>query len=246
MSYSSFAGVYDILTGNIDYKKTAERICSLLRENGVGKGLLLDNACGTGTLSVLLSKAGYDVIGADASAEMLSAAMEKNAENGTNILFLNQSMTELDLYGTIVACVCTLDSINHLKNFSEVEKAFEKVSLFMEKDGVFIFDVNTLYKHRHILENNIFIYDEKDVYCVWQNELDGGSVNIRLDFFTDNGSGSYIRTDEYFTETAYKLDEIEKALNSKGFKVINIFDGYTDSPVSDTTERAVFVCKKEI
>ena len=245
MSYSSFANVYDILTKNVNYKKMAERISSLLRENGVGRGLLLDNACGTGSLSVLLSQAGYDVIGADASGEMLSAAMQKAAENGLDILFLNQSMTELDLYGTIVACVCTLDSINHLSDFNEVESAFEKISLFMEKGGVFIFDVNTLYKHKKVLENNIFIYDEKDVYCVWQNELDGDSVNICLDFFTDDGSGSFSRTNEFFTETAYELEKIEKALNDKGFKVINIFDGYTDLPVTDTTERAVFVCKKE-
>jgi len=245
MSYSSFAKVYDRLTENIDYEKTAERICSLLRENGVGKGLLLDNACGTGSLSVLLAKAGYDVIGADSGAEMLSVAMEKNAAQNTNILFLNQSMTELDLYGTIVACVCTLDSINHLENFDEVKKAFEKVSLFTEEGGIFIFDVNTVYKHRHVLENNIFIYDEKDVYCVWQNELDGDRINMSLDFFTDDGNGSYQRTSEFFTETAYELDKIEKALNDKGFGVISIFDGYTSSPVTDTTERAVFVCKKE-
>ncbi|MBO4338595.1 MAG: class I SAM-dependent methyltransferase [Clostridia bacterium] len=245
MSYSSFAKVYDALTKNVGYEKIAERICSLLRENGVGKGLLLDNACGTGTLSVLLSKAGYDVIAADKSAEMLSAAMEKNAEENAGILFLNQSMTGLDLYGTIKACVCTLDSINHLENFDEVTAAFEKVSLFTEKDGVFIFDVNTLYKHKKVLENNIFIYDEKDIYCVWQNELDGDSVNISLDFFTKDKSGEVIRTNEFFTETAYELEEIEKALEKAGFSVINIFDDYTDSPVTDTTERAVFVCKKE-
>ena len=245
MSYSSFAKVYDVLTENVDYLKTAERICSLLRENGVGKGLLLDNACGTGTLSVLLSKAGYDVIGADESAEMLSAAMEKNAKENANILFLNQSMTELDLYGTIVACVCTLDSINHLKDFGEVEKAFEKVSLFMEEGGIFIFDVNTLYKHKKVLENNIFIYDTDSVYCVWQNELDGDKINISLDFFTDGGDGNFVRTNEFFTETAYGLDDVEKALENAGFSVIGLFNGYTDSPVTDTTERAVFVCKKE-
>ena len=245
MSYSSFANVYDVLTGNVDYENMGQRICSLLRENGVGKGLLLDNACGTGTLSLILSGAGYDVIGADASAEMLSAAMEKSAESGTDILFLNQSMTELDLYGTVRACVCTLDSINHLADFGEVEKAFEKVALFTEKEGIFIFDVNTLYKHKKILENNVFIYDTQNVYCVWQNELDGNSVNIHLDFFTQNDDGIFTRTDEYFTETAYELDRIEKALCNCGFKVIDIFDGYTDSPVTDTTERAVFVCKKE-
>lgn len=245
MSYSSFGSVYDLLTENVDYEKISERICSLLRENGVGKGLLLDNACGTGTLALLLSKAGYDVIGADESAEMLSVAMEKNAEENANVLFLNQGMTELDLYGTIVACVSTLDSVNHLESFDGVKKAFEKVSLFMEKGGVFIFDVNTVYKHRHVLENNIFVYDTESVYCVWQNELDGDSVNISLDFFTENEDGSFVRTGEYFTETAYELDRIKKALADSGFKTIGIYDGYTEKEATETSERAVFVCIKE-
>jgi hypothetical protein len=171
--------------------------------------------------------------------------MEKANENGLNILFLNQEMTELDLYGTINACVCTLDSINHLENFEEVKKAFEKVSLFLEKDGVFIFDVNTLYKHSEILADNIFVYDTEKVYCVWQNEKKGDSVNISLDFFTENGDGSFNRTGEFFTETAYSLDRIENALKDSGFYVKNIFDGYTDKPVNEKTERAVFVCIKE-
>lgn len=245
MSYSSFGSVYDLLTENVDYNSISDTICSLLRENGVGKGLLLDNACGTGTLSVLLSKAGYDVIAADGSAEMLSVAMEKAAKNGLNILFLNQDMTELDLFGTIKACVCTLDSINHLESLEEVKKAFEKVSLFTEKGGVFIFDVNTVYKHKEILANNIFVYDEEKVYCVWQNELNGNSVNISLDFFTQSDDKTYSRTGEFFTETAYDLIKITDVLEKCGFRVKNIFDGYTDTPVNKKSERAVFVCIKE-
>ncbi len=245
MSYSSFGSVYDLLTENVDYTSICAKICSLLRENGVGKGLLLDNACGTGTLSVLLAKEGYDVISADSSAEMLSVAMGKANENTVNILFLNQSMTELDLYGTINACVCTLDSVNHLDNFEQVKKAFETVSLFLEKGGVFIFDVNTLYKHKEVLKDNIFVYDTEKVYCVWQNEPDGDSVHISLDFFTEDENGSYLRTGEYFTETAYGLTELKNLLEESGFYVKNIFDGYTDKPVNKKTERAVFVCIKE-
>jgi len=245
MSYSSFGGVYDLLTKNVDYNSIADFIRSLLVENGVGKGFLLDNACGTGTLSLLLSKAGYDVIAADESEEMLCVAMAKAAEENENILFLNQSMTSLDLFGTVNACVCTLDSVNHLENFDCVVKAFEKVSLFLEKGGVFIFDVNTVYKHREILADNIFIYDEPEVYCVWQNDCDGDRVNISLDFFTKKKDGSFARSGEYFTETAYELDKIKNALKSCGFSDIKIFDGYTASPVKDDTQRAVFVCIKE-
>lgn len=245
MSYSYFSEVYDSLTENVDYENTVLIICSLLRKNGVSEGLLLDNACGTGTLSILLSKAGFDVIGADQSAEMLSVAMSKAANENCNILFLNQDMLSLDLYGTINAAVCTLDSINHLGGIDEVKAAFEKVSLFTEKGGIFIFDVNTVYKHKNILADNTFVYDLDGTFCVWQNELDGDTVNINLDFFTETENGLWERNSESFSETAYDTDSLVKVLDETGFEVLEILDGYSDSPLKDGSERAVFVCRKE-
>lgn len=105
--YGDFAYYYDLLTGNVDYERRADYISSLLAENGVGKGILLDLACGTGTMSLLLSEKGYDIIGVDASEEMLSQAQEKKMEKGADIIFLCQKMEELDLFGTINAAVST-------------------------------------------------------------------------------------------------------------------------------------------
>ncbi|MBR2417083.1 MAG: class I SAM-dependent methyltransferase, partial [Clostridia bacterium] len=126
--YGDFAYYYDLLTENVDYESRCEYICNLLAENGVGKGILLDLACGTGTMSMLLSDKGYDVIGVDASEDMLSVAQEKKMESGKDIMFLCQRMEELDLFGTINAAVCTLDSINHITDEETVKKVFSKVS----------------------------------------------------------------------------------------------------------------------
>ena len=136
-------------------------------------------------MSFELADLGYDVMGIDSSYDMLSEAMAKNSQREKPLLFLCQKMQELDLYGTIDAVVCALDSLNHITNSDDVAEVFRRVSLFLDKDAVFIFDVNTPYKHEKILADETFVYDCDGVYCVWQNKFEPKtcSVNISLDFF---------------------------------------------------------------
>ena len=126
-SYGDFAYYYDMLTENVDYDKRCEYICGLLAENGVSEGILLDLACGTGTMSLMFAEKGYDVVGVDGSEEMLTQAQEKKMESGADIIFLCQKMEELDLFGTINAAVSTLDSINHVTNEDTVKEILEQV-----------------------------------------------------------------------------------------------------------------------
>ena len=247
--YGDFAYYYYLLTENVDYESRCEYICNLLAENGVGKGILLDLACGTGTMSLLLSDKGYDVIGVDASEDMLSVAQEKKMESGKDIMFLCQRMEELDLFGTINAAVCTLDSINHITDEKTVQKVFSKVSLFMEDKGLFLFDVNTPYKHREVLGDNTFIYDMDDVYCVWQNSTDKNTLltEVSLDIFekdTEEQDDVYYRYSEEFSEKGYELSEFEKWLTENKFEVLGIFEEMTKNAVSERTQRAVFLARK--
>ena len=244
--YGDFAYYYDSLTHNVEYEKRAEYIYGLLAENGVGKGILLDLACGTGTLSLLLEKKGFDVLGVDASEDMLSVAQEKKMSGNSNAIFLCQKMQDLDLFGTIDAAVCTLDSINHVTDENDVKEILRKVALFMNDGGIFIFDVNTLYKHREILSDNTFVQDLDDVYCVWQNTChDGKTVDVCLDIFEyDEEADAYIRTTEEFSEKAYELSELEKWASEVRFETVGIYEEMTRNEVSEKTQRAVFVLKK--
>ncbi len=246
-SYGDFAYFYDNLTDNVDYEKRCSYIKGLLAENGVGEGILLDLACGTGTVSLLLSEMGYDVIGVDASEDMLSVAQEKKMESGADIIFLCQRMEELDLFGTINACVSTLDSINHVTDEETVKEIFRRVSLFMEDKGIFIFDVNTPYKHKEILGANTFVYDTDEVYCVWQNSTDESLLTtVNLDIFEkdEDDEETYYRYSEEFTEKAYALEDIRKWLESVKFEVVGIYEEMTKDSVKADTQRAVFVAKK--
>ena len=246
-SYGDFAYFYDNLTDNVDYEKRCSYIKGLLAENGVGEGILLDLACGTGTVSLMLSDMGYDVIGVDASEDMLSVAQEKKMESGADVIFLCQRMEELDLFGTINACVSTLDSINHVTDEETVREIFRRVSLFMEDKGIFLFDVNTPYKHKCVLGDNTFVYDTDEVYCVWQNSTDESLVTtVNLDIFEkdEDDEETYYRYSEEFTERAYDLDDIKKWLEDVKFEVIGIYEEMTKNSVKADTQRAVFVARK--
>lgn len=244
--YGDFAYYYDILTENVDYESRCDYISNLLADNGVGKGILLDLACGTGSLSLLLCEKGYEVIGVDSSEEMLSVAQEKKYESEADVIFLCQKMEELDLFGTINAAVCTLDSINHVTDEETVREIIRRVSLFMEDKGIFIFDVNTPYKHRDILGNNTFVYDMDEVYCVWQNETDENMLTtVSLDIFEkDEETDAYYKYSEQFQERGYELSFLEKLLTENKFELIGIYEEMTASPVKADTQRAVFVARK--
>ena len=246
-SYGDFAYYYDMLTENVDYDKRCEYICGLLAENHISEGILLDLACGTGTMSLMFADKGYDVVGVDGSEEMLTQAQEKKMESGADVIFLCQRMEELDLFGTINAAVSTLDSINHVTDEDTVKEIFRRVSLFMEDKGIFLFDVNTPYKHREILGDNTFIYDLDEVYCVWQNSTDENLVTtISLDLFEkdEEDDETYYRYSEEFSERAYDLDDIRKWLEDCRFEVVAVYEEMTKESVKADTQRAVFLARK--
>ena len=247
MSYGSFAHVYDRLTENVDYESYAAYIKRLFENYGKNINSVLDVACGTGSLTTCLAKMGFDMIGTDASYDMLSQAQEKKYDENLDILYLCQPAQELDLYGTVEGAVCTLDSINHITDEKEVLKAFKKVSLFMEKDGIFIFDMNTEYKHREVLGNNTFVYDVDDVYCVWQNEYDEKNMitHISLDIFSEFEEGVYERFEEEFDERAYSFNQIKKWLEKSDFELLDYFKEMTEEKPDENTERIVYIARKK-
>ncbi len=242
-SYSAFAQFYDGLMTNAEYQKRCDYLCELLKRHRHDFGITLDLACGTGSLTRLLAKKGVDVYGIDASAEMLCEAMEKSAEEGLNILYLRQKMQNIDLYGTINTCICTLDSINHLTDEKDVAKTFDRVGLFMDDDGLFVFDVNTVYKHLSVLCDNAFVYETDKVFCVWQNSLsENDVVEINLDFFEEE-NGVYYRTSESFCERAYSDECIRKMLSDAGFETEAVYGDLSfDMPKNDE-QRVIYVAR---
>ncbi len=243
--YNSFAFFYDSFTENVEYKKRTDYICRLFKKYGKMPTLLLDAACGTGSFSCEFAKRGVSVIGADISADMLSVAAEKRAQENLDILLINSALSELDLYGTVDGAVCLLDSLNHITDYRELQRSVSRISLFLEPRALFIFDVNTEYKHAEVLGNNTFTMESENAFCVWQNKFikNKNTTEITLDFFERDGD-IYNRYTEMFCERAYTDTELQKVIEKAGLALVAVLGENSMSPPKQDCQRKIFVTRK--
>ncbi len=245
---ADFARQYDRFMGDVDYEARADYLLSVFRRQGVPPELVLDLGCGTGSLAVCLARRGVSVIGVDGSAEMLMEAREKALSEGRDILFLEQDMRELDLYGTVSGAVCSLDSLNHLPQEEDLQAVFRRLRLFVQPGGLFVFDVNSEYKHRRVLGDQSFVFEdeEEDVVCVWRNRWDEEtlSTEIMLDFFTAAEDGRYERACEDFTERYYSVEVLEKCLQEADFELLGVVDDLSFDPPGEECQRWTLIAKR--
>ena len=244
--YSSLAPFYDSLTTDVDYNSWADFYMNIFEREKLSVRTVLDLACGTGTLSCILARRGFEVIGVDASADMLSEAFSKAAACGAEIapMFINQTMEGLDLYGTVDAAVCCLDGINYLTGMDSVLAAFRRVLLFLEPGGIFVFDVNTPFKLEG-LDGQAFVDERDDVYCVWRAEFDREkhACCYGMDIFTRCGK-LWRRDFEEHIEYSYSARELEAALTSVGFEDVHVYaERRLESPRED--EQRIFITARK-
>lgn len=194
-SYQQLAGAYDELTWDVGYEKRADFLEKLFRRSRIPVHTVLDLACGTGSMTWLLAGRGYELIAVDGSQEMLAAAREKNAPAEVPPLFLHQSMPRLDLYGTVDAAICCLDSLNYLTDPRDVQRTLRRLHLFISPGGLLTFDVR-LPERLAALDGQVFLDETEDTYCVWRTEYRRGLCTYYMDLFTLAEDGSWDRSFE--------------------------------------------------
>ena len=246
MSYSSFAAFYDSLQSDVMYEQRAGYIAKLFKKYDRLPTQLLDVACGTGGFSLQFAKMGMAVTAADPSPEMLSVAQKKASATDLDIMLVCQSARDTKLPYAVDGAVCCLDSINHIIDKRELKASFRAIAAAIKDGGLFIFDVNTPFKHRNILSGNTFVIENDDVYCVWQNSdcEKNGIVGICLDFFGKDADGKYIRTTEEFAERAYTDEEIRDMLEPAGLEVVAVLGDMSFKAPKACDERVIYVTKK--
>ena len=215
-SYSAFAKVYDLLMDNVPYEEWTERIKRILSSHGIGEGLVLDLACGTGTMTRLLAEAGYDMIGADASAEMLEEAREKTGGKEEDILYLCQDMRSFELYGTVRAVVCMCDSINYLLSKEDLLACFKLVNNYLDPGGLFIFDFHPTEYYRDCLGDTVIAERREECSFIWENGFDGEVNECLLTMFVRAEDGRYDCFEEQHLQRGYTLEEIKEVLAEAG------------------------------
>ena len=217
-AYEALAGCYDQMTGDVNYPAWADFLETLFAREKRPVHTVLDLACGTGTMTFILADRGYELIGVDFSPEMLAVAAEKTvAEGRIPPIFLCQSMEDLDLYGTVDACVCLLDSLNHITDKNALKRALHRVWLFLEPGGLFVFDVHTP-EHLASLDGEMFLDETEDAYCVWRTEYDRRRkvCTYAMDVFRQEGD-LWRREEEVHEERAYTPEELTDLLKGAGF-----------------------------
>lgn len=244
--YEALAASYDGLTRDIPYEKYLRFFKTLLRRHGVTATTVLDLACGTGSLSVLLAKHGYRVLGVDRSEEMLTVAAEKAMELEENQpFFVAQPMQRLKIPEPVDACVCALDSINYVTKPQDVQKAFRRVYESLRPGGLFVFDINTPYKLES-LDGQVFLDETEDSYCVWRAVYDKRHSLCRygMDLFQQANDGLWERSFEEHVERAYTPAELSQWLTDAGFAQVERFANLRlEAPEADEL-RIFFAAKK--
>ncbi len=242
--YGDFAVLYEKLQ-DIDYEAYADYIEKVFKKENIKPQLVLDLACGTGTLTSIMARRGYDMIGIDMSFEMLDIAREKAYGENLDILYLNQDMTEFELYGTVDAIICSLDGVNYLTEKGDLLKTLKLVRNYLNPGGIMIFDINSEYKISTVLGNNTYVTEEKNIFYVWQNEYDEKTkiCYFNLDFFEKQGD-KYIRYTEEQAERAYSEQEIRDTAKEAGLEVSGFYGELCFDIPTETTQRCFVVLKK--
>lgn len=242
-AYTGFAQVYDMFMDDIPYGEWKDYFVHVLRQEGIFDGLVCELGCGTGKMTRLLAESGYDMIGIDASEEMLSIARQFDSQN---ILYLNQDIRSFELYGTVRAVVSICDTMNYLLDKEELLQVFRLVNNYLDPGGVFLFDLNTEYKFRELMGEQVFFDDREEGSLIWENYYDEGQkINeYGLTLFIRQEQGLYQKYEETHYERAYALEEVIELLEQSGMQFVGAKDADSHGCVRPDSER-IYVLARE-
>lgn len=258
--YTDFAEVYDELMDATPYGEWSDFLIEIIRKYGLSepvrdsedaleseRNLVLDLGCGTGTLTELMYKKGYDMIGVDNSETMLGIAMKKREESGSAILYLLQDMRELELYSTVGTVISVCDSVNYILDDDELVTAFKLVNNYLYPGGIFIFDFNTDYKYREVIGESVIAENRDDCSFIWENYYDEATDINEYDVtvFVMEDNGLYRKFEETHFQRGYSTEEMISLVERAGMRVIELIDADTHGEVTETSERVYVVAGEQ-
>lgn len=243
-AYTSFAEVYDMFMDNVPYEEWSRYLMELLKEYRIEEGVVCELGCGTGKMTRLLADAGYDMIGVDMSEDMLAIA---SMENPQQILYLCQDMRELELYGTVAAVVSVCDSMNYLLEEEDLLEVFQRVNEYLEPGGVFLFDLNTIYKYETLLGETTICENRPEGSFIWENYYDEEEqINeYDLTLFIQEKENLYRKFEETHYQRGYSMEKIRTLLEEAGMEFVTAYDACTKNPPREDSERIYIVAREK-
>lgn len=251
-AYSGFAQIYDEYMHPEDHQRWFNGVQGLIKEYSRPTKKVLELACGSGSMSILFAKAGYDLIGLDLSEEMLMIAKDKALRDRVKIGFFQQDMTEYELNQKFDTVLCICDGMNYVLEDEALERLFSRVHQSLKDEGTFIFDISTYYKLKYILGDSTIAEAQEKSAFIWENFYDEtlDILSFELSVFTKE-NGLYRRNDEVHEQRAFKVEEI-KELSNRYFELLTVqtddfepvsIENYNEEEIEN--ERLFFVLKKK-
>ncbi len=251
-AYSNFASVYDQLMDNIPYEEWFKYLHCMLQEFNIEDGIVAELGCGTGNITELMAKAGYDMIGIDNSDAMLDIANEKKTKNNSSSLYLLQDMREFELYGTVKAVISLCDSVNYITEPEDLLQVFKLVNNYLDPKGIFIFDFHPRYYYKAIVADATIAEDRDGISFIWDNFYDDvEDINeLALSLFVKESEGDgddaglFRKYEELHLQRGYTLDEMKKLINQSGLEFVTAYDAFTRNQASEECERIYIIARE--
>lgn len=247
-AYTNFAQVYDLFMDNVPYEKWCDFIEEILKDNNVNDGVILDLGCGTGKMTNIMSKKGYDMIGVDLSMDMLDIARNSSDED---ILYLYQDMRGLELGERVQGAYCACDCLNYILEEEELFEVFKRVDSFLDSEAPFVFDINTQYKYNELLADNTFAESRDEGSFIWENFFDTeeqiNEYYLTL-FIKDNTDEAerFLRFEETHYQRSYSLETIKQLVKASGMEIVAMYDMYSHEPAREDSEKITIIAKASI
>lgn len=269
-AYTDFAKVYDTFMDDTPYEEWCEYLTMLLKKHQITpvleadtrggetddflteklsqeRNTILDLGCGTGTLTELMAKKGYDMIGVDNAPEMLQIAMDKREASGLDILYLLQDMRELELYGTVGAVISVCDSVNYLLEEEDIIRTFRLVNDYLYPEGLFLFDFNTVYKYETIIGDATIAENRDDCSFIWENyyheEEEINEYDLTI-FARTAQEELFQRFQETHFQRGYRLEQMLDMVEQAGLRFVEAIDADTHEAVTEESQRIYIVARK--
>lgn len=245
-AYTVLAKIYDISRQQEATQTWYDFIAALLEKYPVSKGSnVLDCGCGTGDISIFLSKAGYVVDAIDISTDMLTEAKEKTHNLGQQINYTVQDMTQFKFNKKFSLITCINDGINYLTSLDDGRAFFESCAKHTESGSLLLFDISTR-KKLEKMDNQFYAEDNEEFAYIWSNQYDYDNHILSMDitFFTQIEDDIFERSSEIHLQRGHSADEISSLLLQCGFKIIDTFSDISIEKPIDTSDRIHFLAKK--
>ena len=264
-AYTGFAEVYDLFMDNVPYDEWADRLTRDFAAQGIEEGLVCELGCGTGQMTRRLADRGFDMIGIDASEEMLAAAQEAEEIPGTvqeaeevaaggesrtspggkpagaaghlPILYLQQDIREFELYGTVRAAFSVCGTLNYITSPEDLLTVFRLVNNYLDPGGVFVFDVHTPAYYEEIGDTTIAETRDEAAF-IWENEYDPETREdvYEMTFFIRDDTARYRRIEETHVQRGWTEEEVRRILEKSGLIFISAEDADTGEGADEDTQ----------